>query len=500
MKKLFLGLFILFNLLNTSTLKASHYAGADLTYKCLGGNTYLISLSLYRDCSGIVAPPTVAVNIKCNQNQAYNFSTNLPQIIGTGQEVTQACSITPSICSGGIGYGVQEYVYEATVTLVPCKDWNISYTSCCRNPVTTISNNIANSWYIQAFLNNYDAPCNNSPHFSNHPPIMVQIGTNFTFNHGAIDPDGDSLSYSFYTPFTDDSTTSIIYNTGYSDTIFLISSTPITLNKHTGEINFTPTLEELTVTGIKVEEWRKINGVPTLIGIVYRDMQLKTYSNTNSLPQLSGMDFSLSHHYNPNDTIYNLVAILGPTIDFDINGFDVDTFSTLVDGRPDEFNITWNNGIPQGTFTTYYNGTDSAYSHFYWTPTSADVSFTSKCFTATITDEACPYNGSQTFTYCIEVIPNNVGIESNLSEIPINTKITPNPSDGIFELTIEGKSKDNFQYQLINISGEIIEEGEIQNQGFITTQNFNFNQLPKGIYLFKIINTNFIKTNRLVIQ
>jgi len=94
---------------------------------------------------------------------------------------------------------------------------------------------------------------------------------------------------------------------------------------------------------------------------------------------------------------------LGPTVSFDINGHDSDTYSPTNIGHPEVMHISWNQGIPQGTFTTYYNGTDSAYAHFSWTPTSADVSNVPKCFTATVHDEACPYYGSQTFSYCITV-------------------------------------------------------------------------------------------------
>jgi gliding motility-associated-like protein len=115
------------------------------------------------------------------------------------------------------------------------------------------------------------------------------------------------------------------------------------------------------------------------------------------------MDTTMSHTYNPNDTTYRIDVCLSPDpIEFDINGFDADTFNPGTTGNPDKFSISWNNGIPGGTFTTHYNGTDSAYAHFSWLPTAADVG-NIKCFTATIQDEACPYNGFQTFSYCILV-------------------------------------------------------------------------------------------------
>jgi hypothetical protein len=34
-------------------------------------------------------------------------------------------------------------------------------------------------------------------------------------------------------------------------------------------------------------------------------------------------------------------------------GYDVDTANPYVLGHPELFSITWNNGIPSGTFTVY---------------------------------------------------------------------------------------------------------------------------------------------------
>ncbi|HRH67243.1 MAG TPA: hypothetical protein PLU53_13150, partial [Bacteroidia bacterium] len=41
---------------------ASHSMGADLTYRCLGGNNYEITLSFYRDCVGVQADQFANIN------------------------------------------------------------------------------------------------------------------------------------------------------------------------------------------------------------------------------------------------------------------------------------------------------------------------------------------------------------------------------------------------------------------------------------------------------
>lgn len=392
----FLGIFI------PKQIDASHFAGSDLTYTCLGGNTYLITLTFYRDCGGITAPGSVTVSFNCSSNPNFGFSATLSPLPGTGQYITQSCSFH-QCASYGINNGIQEYVYQATVTLVPCNSWEMNYTDCCRNNVTTVSSNYLNDFYIEAELNNLQAPCNSSPYFSNKPISYTCINQSFCFNHGVIDPNDDSLAYSFYSPNTTSSNTSVTYIPPYSSINFLNSINPILLNSLTGDICFTASTSLTTITGIRVEEWRTINGQPTLIGVLNRDMQLSVENCINKLPTLSGMDTLNSHTFNSNDTIYQIEMCLGPTVDFDINGFDLDTFNSAMIGRPDIFHISWNQGIPQGYFTTYFNGTDSAYAHFSWTPTSADGSNVPKCFTATIHDEACPNYGSQTFSYCITV-------------------------------------------------------------------------------------------------
>jgi len=213
------------------------------------------------------------------------------------------------------------------------------------------------------------------------------------------------LVYSFYPVFTNDPTTSVTYASPWSYTNFLTAQTPpgITIDAVTGDICFTATQDLTTVFGVKVEEYRTINGVATKIGTVYRDMEMLVTTCNNNIPTLSGMDTTMSGTYNPNDTTYRIEACLSTDpIEFHINGFDADTFNPGTTGSPEKFSISWNNGIPGGTFTTYNNGTDSAYASFSWLPTSADIG-NIKCFTATVQDEACPYNGFQTFSYCILV-------------------------------------------------------------------------------------------------
>lgn len=73
----------------------------------------------------------------CSGNAAYNFTlSQVPLLPGTGQTITNNCPLMPSKCTGGINYGVQEYVYETQVTLTPCNQWRVSWATCC--PTTNV--------------------------------------------------------------------------------------------------------------------------------------------------------------------------------------------------------------------------------------------------------------------------------------------------------------------------------------------------------------------------
>jgi hypothetical protein len=404
MKKLFILFAIALTLILSSSKNtyASHFAGADLTYTCLGGSTYLITYSFYRDCSGIQAPTTVLITFNCSSNSTFNFNTTLSRIPGTGQEITHACSAVPTHCNNGNGYGIQEYVYQGTVSLAPCNSWDIHYTSGARNPISTLS--VGGNWYSMAMLNNLNAPSNSSPVFTSKPVAVVCSNQSFCFNQGAYDADGDSLVYSFYPVMTTSPTATVTYNTPWSYTNFLTATNPpgITIDSTTGDICFTATANLTTVYGVKIEEYRNIGGTAVLVGTIYRDVQLRVIScGGNHIPVLSGIDTSLSKTYSPNDTIFDLEQCLSvdPTI-FNIYGFDADTFNPTNSGHPEQFTISWNNAIPNATFTPHFNGTDSAYATFSWQPNSFDVN-KKRCFTATIMDEACAYNALQSFTYCI---------------------------------------------------------------------------------------------------
>lgn len=364
---------------------ASHAMGADLTYQCLGGNTYRIRLSFYRDCIGINAPANVFVNIRsasCGQN----LGVTCNPIPGTGRQVTYLCPTATSTCNGGTFTGIQEWIYEGVVTLpMQCPDWQFSYNLCCRNAaITTISNPGSNTFFIYANLNNTITPCNSSPTFSNKPVPFACLGQQLCFNHGAVDADGDSLVYTLVNP-RQTATNDVSYINPYNAVNPLASSPALQFNNATGDICFTPTQLQVTVMAVLVREFR--NGVQ--IGSVVRDIQITVLNCTNDLPTLSGINGT-------ND--YDMTVCANQNFCFNIYSNDANAGQNLT--------VTSNNGIPGGTFSAA--GSPHPTGTFCWTPATADISNNPYCFTVRVNDDACPYFGANTYSYCITVKGINV--------------------------------------------------------------------------------------------
>lgn len=390
-------------LLSSFNMRGSHIASLDLSLVNIGGNDYLVTFVLYRDCSGVAAPQSVPLTFVCTGNSALTFSLpQVPMLPTSGQEVTPACSAMPSKCMGGNTFGIQEYRYQSQVTLPACDSWVVSYTTCCRNPSNTIVNPTSQSAYIEARLNTLLAPGSSAPTMTTIPNLLLCNGKLNCQNPGAVDKDGDSLSFKLVAPFTN-SSSFVTYLPPYSATQPMPSNPPVTINAFTGELCITPSMSTIANVAIKVEKWRTINGTPTQIGTAYRDMLVNVYNCTSEMPELSGMDTTLSAGFNPTNTLYSKTVCAGQQVSVALWGHDADTFNTATTGNPEKFALFWNQAIQGAAFNAINQGTDSSYAIFNWTPTPLHIREQPWCFVATVRDYACPYNLTRHYSYCFKV-------------------------------------------------------------------------------------------------
>ena len=411
MNKIVSLILIVICLFSFSELKASHAMGADLTYECLGGDQYRITLAFYRDCSGISAP--IDVSLILTSTCGDNVTTTLTRVSLTGAEISPVCPTINTRCSGGTYTGVQKWEYERVTTLPSdCDEWIFAFEGANNfsgrsGAISTIYNPGNTYLYVESYLNVNLAPCNNSPTFSNDPVPFICIGQEFCFNHGATDSDGDSISYELITPMTSANTT-VQYLNSYSNLDPLVTTTGLAFNEVTGDLCMTPSMAQASVMGVLVKEYR--NG--QLIGSVIRDMQLNTETCTNNNPYVTGVDGSGQ---------FSTTACVGQTVSFDIPSVD--------DDADDILTLTWDNGITGATVTP--DEANQPVGAFNWDTSVGGITAGNYTFTVTIEDDNCPYKGLQTYGFTLELTEMTVdlGVDLNIN-CDTSTVLTPTITPG----------------------------------------------------------------------
>lgn len=378
--QLFFVLILLFSSCWGTTSYASHSMGADLSYTCVSGNTYTFTLSFYRDCSGISAPSSPSLNISSASGCGSSQTVSMLQ-----QSVAEASPLCPSqlansTCNGGNLQGVEVYTYTATVTLSgACTDWVISFSDCCRNAAITNSN--TGSTYVETTINNVAASCNNSPRFLTPPVPYICNNQPFSYNHGTIDSDGDSLVFSLINP-KESATLDITHNAGFSATQPLSTTGAFNFDANTGQMDFTPNAIQIGVVAILVEEYR--NGV--LIGTTMRDMEIVVINCSNNTPVPNPVSNVQGGFLNGNA----FETCPGNTLSFDIVCPDPDLNDVVTISN----NIASN--LPGAIVNT--NHGNPAVINVSWLVTVVN----NQSFTINFNDGACPVAGQQTLGFLIK--------------------------------------------------------------------------------------------------
>ncbi|MCW3102593.1 MAG: hypothetical protein JWO09_1033 [Bacteroidetes bacterium] len=325
---------------------ASHLMGGEITWACQGGGQYIFTLKLYRDCNGAAVPPLVNMDV-ANLPGTTSITLNLvsqndisPVCNAAGPSITCADAMAmpgwPSSSTPVTG-AVQETTYQSgLVTLSgvpPPAGWVFTYTGCCRNgSISNLQSPSAQGYTMRAVMYNYNgqnaSPCfDSSPKFLELPSTVICLGTSFSYNHNAYDPELDSLNYSWAEPLDDYSVSynppteplPLLFTSGYSyssplpGTLQNPSNIPATINPVTGEITFTSYTQGSFVTVVKVEAWK----CGQLVAEIYREMQIVL------LPCASNTSPAVTY------TSYQDTVVAGTVVNFTLNASDPDL---LADG------------------------------------------------------------------------------------------------------------------------------------------------------------------------
>jgi hypothetical protein len=365
-------------------MNAAHTAGAKLNYLQLDNDTYLISLSVIRDCAsgGLGSTAFVDWTSICGSG-----SRGFP--IANSIFVTQSCDIVanPSNCTGGTAPGYEVVTYQDTVTLGQGCGWRISWDLCCRNNSTNLSNPTSDNLYVEALIDPSFIGINNSPDFLDATIPIVCVNTPVERNPVAVDIDGDSLVFELVTAL-DFAATPVSYNLGYTGTAPIPG---ITIDPTNGTVNFTPTTIGNFVVVTMVSEYR--NGF--WIGSTMYDRQFVVTNCSNTDPFIVGNGMT-NFSGNALQTGPNSISMCeGQNFCFDLQFDDIDAGQTL------SIESAVQTILPGATITS--SGTGPITATVCWTATAGTNGYYPIVVSAV--DGVCPLQGSTASAVSVFVTP-----------------------------------------------------------------------------------------------
>ncbi|MFA9212661.1 MAG: PKD domain-containing protein [Candidatus Methylacidiphilales bacterium] len=442
MRKLFYISIIFFTLVIPKTTNASHISGTDISYACTSTpNVYKIILKVYRDCSGTpicsgCSNPIPNGAVTGCTASAVGFSTSIIGATDTftgvnygsftlnavaassGIDILQTCTSVKTICTncntrtaGTYSPSIEVYTFEGNVnlSLVPtaCCKVVLAFSICCRN-IALSTMNAGNLYYTEAVLNRCQTTCNSSPIFTNEAKVILCSGLDVNYNLGAIDPDGDSLSYEF-APSLEGPNINTNYILPYSPSYpFPYFGAPnanagfpagLRIDPTTGNIMFRPMGVFSSILAIGVTQWKLVSGVWTNVGYTRRDVQFQSLLCLSNRAPIIKIYRNGIRHLNNNN--FELVA--GQPFCLDIVCEDLQDLATTPPINADSTELSWNNpglidfSMSNAAFTRNYilaqrsiNGPKADSFKFCWTPPISAIRNTPHLFTVNGSDRYCP--------------------------------------------------------------------------------------------------------------
>lgn len=213
---------------------ASHMAGGDIEYTCIGPRKWAIKLTLYRFCEGISICPSFACtrqitvtpspgvsfggmnpdNCAANPNQL-NVTMQLQSVVDLQLENNERCGVVAKngcdnlgqVTPGSYRPSAEKLIFTGTLdmshpslgTASTCPYWDVAFTESARNDGTVnIQNPGGTNFCITATINIQEGQANlknNSVVFKREGLFAFCGGQEYVYNMAAVDPDGDSLTY-----------------------------------------------------------------------------------------------------------------------------------------------------------------------------------------------------------------------------------------------------------------------------------------------------------------
>jgi PKD repeat protein len=436
---------------------ASHFNGGDIEYECIGPRTWKVRLTLFRDCTGVplcpstnctqtmTARPSTTLNpagCVATPNQV-NFILNLVKVEDVGKSSIEVCGNTAKntctnlgqVTAGPYNPSVEKYIFEGTLYLsapsldnTTCIYWDVYWVACCRTVnIWNLANSGGQDMLIGAtinIMNRSQNPCkNNSPILKNEPVFAVCSGQEYHINMGAIEQDGDSLSYEI-TPAMQSNGNPVIYQAlGNANYPFPLNANRaphtnypqpngpyVILDSTNGDISFNPhNGTASTILGnlnVRIKQWSyDANKNPILVGITSRDMQMYVVNcPTNNSPRIQ-----TSERLPNNQSKFNYFVEAGKQLCFTVTAKDTDVIYFIP--KIDTTRLSWDSALVRPgkltfgpTYTTGMPRPREDQWQFCWQTEESDQRDLPYYFTVTARDNSCPSIGRSTRAFSIKVI------------------------------------------------------------------------------------------------
>lgn len=322
-------------LLTSGRVGATHLRSADIDIskkpgQC-GGLTYVIRVRVY-------------VNLLSRTNVGTNEVN-----FGDGTATSINARVATARPDLGPNIGVADFIVEHTYNTPGT--YKVSFTEGDRNDgILNIPNSgdVRYSTYVEFRA---ASGCNNFPRLTVPPLDRACRGVAFLHNPGAVDDDGDSLSYALTIP----SMSSNSFVTGYISPVdrrFYIDFNKgneagtgppsMTINPETGQIIIdAPGLQGEYNIAFVITEWRKTPGTDEFVKIsaTVRDMQIVVEDCLNNRPLISGPD--------------NICIEAGQTVNAVFSATDpenhpllIEVFASVIGGAPATLPATFDPATP----------------------------------------------------------------------------------------------------------------------------------------------------------
>ncbi len=238
---------------------ANHIRGVDLYYTYVSGNTYRITLVAYGDCA--VTTPSLSTSrpIICiyNGNTFVTTDTLILQAPTTGLNVSQVCladtGLTTCTNTSYTIPGTKKYVYSRDYTVPSTSHyWRFVFSGNMFGSNAGRAASITNITPVGTTIIQLVDTLDNTYHNNSNPTLTSTATPYFCINNpdnyvpGALDPDGDSLSFKLVPAINNAAATcsgtltagSVTYTGGSSATTPITTPTSFSFDNTNGQVSF----------------------------------------------------------------------------------------------------------------------------------------------------------------------------------------------------------------------------------------------------------------------